>query len=59
MSSEPISFYSEDPTSVASDKPGEIKDSGAITSKKASFYARDPAPFTSDTSKSSKKKIYG
>ncbi len=59
MSSEPISFYSKDPASGNSDKPGEIKDSGAITSKKASFYARDPAPFTSGTSKLTKKKYMG
>jgi len=59
MSLEPISFYSKDPACVASDKPGEIKDGGAVTSKKASFYARDPAPFTSDISKSTRKKYMG
>jgi len=59
MSSEPISFYSNDLASGDSDKPGEIQDSGAITSKKASFYARDPAPFTSRTSKLTKKKYMG
>jgi hypothetical protein len=59
MSSEPISFYAKDPTSATSDKPEEIKDGGAITSKKASFYARDTAPFSSDPLKTGKKKYMG
>jgi hypothetical protein len=59
MSLEPISFYLKEPVSAASDKPGETKDGGASTPKKASFYAKDPAPFTSDTSKSTKKKYMG
>lgn len=59
MSLEPISFYSKDPASGSSDKPGEIKDGGAATSKKASFYARDPLPLSSDPLKSGKKKYMG
>lgn len=59
MSLEPISFYSKDPAAAASDKPGDIKDGGAVTSKKASFYAKDTAPFTSDPLKTGKKKYMG
>ena len=59
MSSDPISFYSKEPVSGASDKPEEVKDGGAITSKKASFYAKDPAPASSDPVKSGKKKYMG
>jgi len=59
MSSDPISFYSKEPASGTSNKPEEIKDGGAVTSKKASFYARDPAPFSSDPLKSGKKKYMG
>ncbi len=59
MSSEPISFYSKEPASGASDKPEEIKDGSATTSKKASFYARDTTPASSDPLKTGKKKYMG
>ncbi len=56
MNTGKASFYSKDPGSGTSDKPGAVKEQSGAGSQKASFYSRDLTPVTSDTSKLSSRK---